>query len=143
MDDCHDCSRPCKSISKEYFEMGQIVFCRVQMLFLISFLDVLEDGIWPTEGKETGYTDTNIQRQINSAAPFEILREINGEVSVRLKAAGEDGATLCHEVQSLHADDYSELSRAARNALNFVSGFKRRRQNYRKWIYQRSYKKNG
>jgi hypothetical protein len=128
--DCDDCKRPCLCPNSDYYPISQIRLCRPQLFFLIEHLEMISEGIYPRESKESGYVDSVIQRQPPQAAPFEAPCQISAEIEVRIKNCKQDGQTLVHEIQALHADYYELLSPAARNALNYCAGFRRRRVKY-------------
>lgn len=121
----------------DYYSPRDITFTREQMIWLIEHLDLLELGDWPPEGRETGYTGS--QKSHSHKAPFETAAQIYVEVSYRLDRTGNDGETLVWEVQNgLNA--YALLCPAAKKALNYISGWRRRKMKYRKWINQGRYR---
>jgi hypothetical protein len=65
--------------------------------------------------------------------------EYHAEITLRLARTGSDGETLVHEVQTFNAG-YQYLSRAARDALSYVSGA-RRKGNYKHWLGNRKHRK--
>lgn len=137
--DCDCCSKPCACPAADYYPINQICFCRPQMFFLIESIEILRDGNYPKSHIDSGYIDSIIQRQPPQAAPFEGPCQIAAEIDVRLTACKQDGETLAHEIISLQADYYELLSPAARNALNYISGWKRRKS-YTKWLKDRRHR---
>jgi hypothetical protein len=137
---CRGCKtwRSCQGYS--FYEPAEVVYCRVQMLWLIEWLPTLEEGKYPPDPTPTGYIDHGFGG-IKAQAPFELSCQIAGEVSVRLKKAGKDGRTLEHEVRELNAHSYELLSPAAKDALNYCSGWKRKRRTFPQWLADRTYKK--
>lgn len=138
--DCDNCKRLCETPNADYFEISQIRYCRVQMLFLIEHIDQLADGIYPRNPQISGYQDSGSQSLSASDAGFVNPILIHGEITARLKACMEDGETLLHEVRFLNADYYEALSNASKSALNYCSGNNRRRMSYMAWLRDRKRK---
>ena len=120
-----DC--PSKAI---WYSPREIFFCSKQMMWLLTWLELLEKGKWPPEDKDTGYTGyTGSQGSIGHRAPFETPVGFSAEVNSRLKTTGEAGEALVDEIQG-GITDYNGLSRPARRALNYISGWRQRKQTY-------------
>jgi hypothetical protein len=138
INDCRSCNRPCGYESVEYFAQSAIDnhYCRVQIVWAIRNLATTEG--WPV--KQTGYVDTHedVQTSAPQDAPHRGAIETWAEISYRITKAGEDGETLVSE--AINIENPNNFSRAARNALNFVSGFRRRRLSYSKWLYEQKRK---
>ena len=134
--DCEECSKPCPFPNADYYPVGVIRYCRVQLFFLVENLELLRDGQYPLPHVESGYTDIDpsIRVQQGSEAGFINPALIYSDVSSRLTACKADGQTLLHEIQILHADYYGDLSPAARNAINYCSGFRKRKLKYFAWL---------
>ncbi len=97
------------------------------MIWLIIWLPYLEERKWPPEHKDTGYTGS--QKSQNYKAPFITAIEFHAEVTYRLKTTKEAGEALVDEVQG-GLTEYELLSRPAKRALNYISGWRRRGQTY-------------
>jgi hypothetical protein len=139
--DCDCCKNPCPSIHTDYHPINEIRFCRVQVLWLIEYIDILRDGNYPKQPKETGYVDSIIQRRPSQEAGFVNAALVAAELDARLQATKKDGETLEHEVRVLGVDVYELLSPAARNALGYCSGWKRKRLKYSAWFKQGNYRR--
>ena len=120
---------------KDFYSPGEIRYTRDQMLWGILHLSLLEVGDWPPEHKETGYVGSRGSR--NTKTKFLPAALFYAEITARLKTTGEAGEALVDEVQG--GIDYEGLSRPAKRALNYISGFRRRMQTYSQW--KRDYKK--
>lgn len=109
------------------------------MLWGILYLKMLENGDWPPEHKETGYTGgsgiRNVKTKFLPAALF------FAEITFRLKTTKEAGEALVDEVQS--GLEYESLSRPAKRALNYIAGWRRRRLSYPKWKANQDWLKKG
>lgn len=121
----------------EFFEPREISFCFHQCVWLISVLDILEDGEYPPDPVPTGYAGGDKPR-FRSGGAFITAASLFAEIDWRLKRADGDGETLKHEVQQLGVTNYLNLSRAARNALSYVAGYKRKPK-YGRWLANREY----
>lgn len=124
-------------IDKDWYSPGEIRFKRDEMIWLIAWLELLEKGQWPPEHKETGYTGSRGTR--GHRAPFENPSGFAGEVNYRLKTTGEAGEALLDEIQS-SITDYEGLSRPAKRALNYISGWRRRKETYSQWKATQKYR---
>lgn len=120
-----------------WFSPGEIRYTREQVLFILENTEILKEGLWPPEPKETGYTDEG-KHPVACHAPYEVACMIIGEVEARLKSCGEAGEALADEAKYIELIDC--LSRPARRALNYVSGFRRRRQSYSRWCWEQERK---
>lgn len=119
-----------------WFAPSDVIYSRPQMLWGIEHLSLLENGDWPPDHKETGYTGSKGSR--NTKTKFLPAASFYAEITARLKTTGEAGEALVDEVQG--GIDLEGLSRPAKRALNYISGFRRRRQSYSKFCSQRKYR---
>jgi hypothetical protein len=121
-----------------YYKPSDIHFSREQMFWLISVLPYLEEGSWPINPHETGYTEAENTGRVNTSAhaPFEGPAQIYAEVTYRLALTGKDGKMLYWEIQQGKVEEYVGLCPSSKQALNFVSGWRRRKTDYRHWKYQ-------
>jgi len=123
-----------------WYSASDIHFNRDQMLFLIEWLPVLESGDWPANPQKSGYIDAPGFRKSHShRARFETPAQFFAEVTDRLKPAGKDGATLVWEVQH-GLTDYEALAPVAKQVLNYISGWRRRRMSFSSWVKQQKYR---
>jgi len=86
------------------------------------------------------YTEAPIgKRQIKCEAYFAKPATIIAEIDKRLETTREAGEALLDEINA-GITDIDSLSRPARRALNYISGWRRRRQSYSEWKKQRTYR---
>jgi len=117
--------------SKDFYSPGELVFSRDQCIWLIANWGFLEDGKWPT--KPSVYSEAlNVMQTKSGKAPFEWACLVRAELSFRLKTTKEAGEALFDEVQG-GITNYELLSRPAKKALNYISGFRRRKQTFSQW----------
>lgn len=122
---------------KDWYSPGEIRFTREEIIWLIIWLPLLEEGRWPSEHKETGYTGSYGTR--GHRAPFENPSGFAGEINVRLKSTGEAGEALVDEIQDA-ITHFEGLSRPAQRALNYMSGWRRRKETYPQWKATQKYR---
>ena len=139
---CRDCRDWNDCNGHDYYSMSEIRYCRWQCIWLLYNLIDHQDGKyttienWPPEGKETGYDNTLIQHSRGAQAPFESFRRITADVLSRLERTSMDGRLLLLEIKN----DRLDFSQEARNALNYVNGWRRKRLDYNSWVKQRRYR---
>lgn len=131
----------------EWYAMHEIRFCRVQVIWLVTqFFSCGKDGLelerdsWPSNVYVSGYTDApKTSHSVNSHAGFEKPMQLVGELEHRLLKTGKDGRLLVLEVHVRNVCDTTgrELSRDARAALGYCSGWKRKRQSYNQWLAEK------
>ena len=103
-----------------------IRFHKEQVVWLIEHLPLLEDGKWP-ELPGGNYIDPAVGRTgVNSHAYFEIPCWYYGEIERRLAMTEDDGAKLESEVQA----GIEPLSRESLKALEYISGWARKKESY-------------
>ena len=73
-------------------------------------------------------------------AYFETPCQFAAEVDSRLETTGEAGEALGDEIIG-GIPDYEGLSRQAKRALNYISGWRRRKSTYGMWKSQRIYRR--
>ena len=100
----------------------------------IENLTLLQEGLWPPDPRDTGYTDIPIRRN-NNQAYFVTPVVLSAEIKVRLKRCGPDG-TLAYQCLAEGWDELtlSELmktpvyiiERRVNRVVKYCSGAKRR-----------------
>ena len=135
----------------EWYSPVSIRFTREQMIWLIENLELLEEGIFPCDPKDTGYTETpNVQTSRSHRARFETPAQYCAEVTARMYPKDKNGKIIdrkLHEASDVlvwevqHGlSDYELLSPQAKRALNYISGWSRRETPFSKWCYQQKEK---
>lgn len=129
----------------EHYSPRDIFFTREQMIWLIEWLSELEKGNWPPYPRDTGYTEMT-QSSHSHRAPFETAAQFFCEVTARMFPTDENGKIIdraLHEASGVlkwevqHGlTDYALLCPAAKKALNYISGWRRRKNPYSKWKYE-------
>ncbi len=123
----------------DWYSFSSFLFHREQMMWAIEHIEELRDGTWPREPVETGYTEAPISsRRTSKEAPFVKPTCIAAEVDIRLQTTSTDGKLLIAEIQG--GKRISDLEYESRQALNYVSGWKRKRLSYNIWLSQRRYR---
>jgi len=120
-----------------WYSPNEINFQREENIWLICHLETLSGGKWPPEYRETGYIGSS--RSGIGHAPFETPIQFAAEIKERLKTTKRAGETLVWEVQH-GAEEYRDLSPFAKRALNYISGWRRRRIPFPEWLAQSKYR---
>lgn len=116
------------------------------MLFLIKNLPQLKEGYWPANPAESGYVDLPLARKGKARshrAYFETPAEYAAEIETRLEKAGIDGLILeaieCWDKSAASMASYFRMPewsirKRAKNALRYISGWRRRKQSYKEFL---------
>ncbi len=125
-------------MSGAWYSYAEISFTREQVLnFLLPHRAELKSGLWPAR-PSGGYTDGGGPGR-RQHSPFEAAALIIAEVETRLAATGEAGEALLGEVEAGIADAML-LSPPARRALDYISGWKRRKISYALWKWRQEHR---
>ena len=124
-------------MAKDWYSPGEIRFQRPEMIWLIEHLTELEDGRWPLDpsGVVAPEGRTGLKAEGHFVRPVQFAAEVNS----RLSTTGEAGEALVDEIQA-GILDYEGLSRPAQRALNYISGWRRRKQSYPEWRATNKYR---
>lgn len=116
-----------------WYSLADIKFCRLQIYWLLPLLGELKEGIWPPNPDSSSYTDVPLGKgqRIRHEGKFCKPAEIAAEIELRGARTGKDGKILLYQVQAGYRMD--ELEYEARTALNYMAGWRRRKDPYRKW----------
>lgn len=129
--DCDTCNRPCDYPGAEWYPPHVIRFCRPQMRWLIEWVDLLAEGKYPPISSEQAGRPPGR----NERAPFATPAELGAEVELRLRRTGKDGRLLKAQLKA----GYANLDGEAWDALNYVSGWRRKLMGYHEWARQRRF----
>ena len=152
MTDCRDCKdyRECPSLrkddygkytikgqGKDWWHYGEIRWCPFQCIWIINNTATLRDGRWP---QDPDRIDNNAgQRSIKTEASFTRPILILAELESRLERTGIQGKLLVAQVEA--GWEFDDLDREARDALMYVKGFRRKKDNFVKWKKERKYRR--
>jgi len=129
MNDCRSCRTWKECYGKDWFGYHEIRWCPKQVEWLIEHQEMLRRGEWPTE--ET--SDNPGSRQVKTEGAFVKASVIVGELDVRLSNTGVCGKLLVALIKS----GASLHDRDARDALYYISGWRRKATSFRAWRNQR------
>ena len=135
----------------EWYGYGTFRHTREQTIWAIRELFPLRGELWPKEPDEyiteefhkdtnkwvkvqrkSTYIDLQGRKGLNILAPYIKAKDIYIEITDRLETTKDSGEALVHEIQH-GLDDYELLSPPAKRALNYISGWRRRKMNYASW----------
>ena len=132
---------------KEWYSPGSIHhYTEVQLRWMLPHLEAARVGLWPPEGKETGYVGKS--KKSKPGAYFVPAVCVAGEINIRLKACKRDGLMLraryCWGLTEEELADYFNLPHdkvltCLATALDYCSGEKRKRTDYGQWKRNKHY----
>ena len=124
----------------EWYSYGEFSFRRCEVLWALHYAEEFRDGKWPCQNIISGYTDPGIRTQrVKKEPAFVKPAIVMAETDARLEKTGVDGKLLLAEVEA----EYELFSDEAWMALNYVSGWKRKRQLYVDFKKQTKYRSKG
>lgn len=127
----------------EWFSCSEIRFTKRQVVWILENLPYIRDGIWPPEGKTTGYTEISNKPCYRAGAAFEVIVGIAAEIDTRMALIGKLSEILeliytLNEEPYQVAKDYmmteEDLTYHCRKMLTFISGYRRKRESYSDWL---------
>jgi len=154
MSDCSNCppSVFCGYPDNGWFPLAALnPLCSVQVIFLIENLELLEDGQYPSDPKETGYTgiDPSVRLAPRFTPRWVSISELYSEITWRLSKTGAAGRVLKDEIQNWRKDlpinardtqiEYWKLGSEARTALNYICGAATPAIPFENWRYNRKF----
>ena len=120
-----------------WYSPREIIFSRDQVLFLLENLTLLRKGEYPPDPANSGYTG-NDRGSISTHAPFETPCQFAAEIDSRLDVTNLYGKLLLAEINA--GVPLWELSKESRLALNYCSGWRRRRMSFSDWKRTKLYR---
>ena len=122
----------------DWFKPSEIRFTREQCIWIIVELVIGKIDTWPTNPAGSGYTDAQWSKKSKRrpGAYFVEACDFRSEMELRLERTNTDGKLLLAEIGA--GEEY--LSDESKNALNYISGYRRRRMDYLNWLRQRRYR---
>lgn len=139
---CRDCKdwRFCEV--RDYFALSDIKPCPFQVVWLLAtFTRKREDGeyeFWIDKWMPDP-SHTELASSSTFKSPFESIACLSAEINWRLNRTGKDGKELMMDVLN-GTLNIEYLCEDARNALEYISGNKRRRVSYAEWKKVRKYR---
>jgi hypothetical protein len=104
------------------------------VFWLLKFAEMLRVGIWPSPE----ITVAGVRGQMNTEASFTKAVRAISEVDIRLSSTGWRGRLLCEEC--INREKMMYLSDDAKEALYYVSGWRRKDTPFRTWRAMRRYR---
>ncbi len=140
---CATCKYEVPNCSRNWWVYREIIHCRPQTLWVLENLGELEDGTWPPEPSDSGYTGGS-GRHVGNAS-FERPTRIAGEVTKRLSMCAKIDGAMVYQlyVLRLSVEDIAksfnctveEVNRRSKSALAFITGYRRKRRDYSKFVF--------
>lgn len=135
MSDCQHCKRwqDCPDTDSDWFSYGQIRWCPLQVFWLLKWEEYLGIGIWPTPES----TAEAPKRTLSKDAQYVNSMVVMAELHTRLEKTGLKGEKLRDECKLREKMLY--LSDPAKEALYYVSGWRRKDRSFSAWLKDRKY----
>jgi len=136
---CHECPgwNKCPLVP-EWWSEGVIRFCPYQTRWLMEHKGMIEEGRWPVEPKETGYTGSDTR--MSSNATFEMPICVIAELNLRLGRCDKNDRLLAIKVLTdkwdyitiaeLTGRDPYNLERRVDRVIRYCSGVRRKKYSY-------------
>ena len=147
----------------EWYSYGVFHYSRDEILWALYYREILgrgdyppmppefmtyeyskEDKKWVKVKRKSSYVDLGIKRRrTRPGANFEDAGCIIGEINKRLELTGRNGLHIDAKLLLAEVDaEYERFSDEAWTALNYISGWKRKKD-YVGWKKQRRYRQKG
>jgi len=137
MTECRNCRdwRGCIH-DGQWFSYSDVRFCALQCFWILKHAEELREGRWPLpdERAET----TNRGHKVIPEAPFAKVIAIMAEVDMRVGRLPQDKGRLL-EAQCILKESIYYLDHDVREALYYISGWKRKRS-FSHWLKDRRYR---
>ncbi len=132
-------------MSEQWFSYSEFKFSREQIVWALEHLQMLRQGQWPPEHRETGYVGGKGKKR-NTRATFENPASVASEIDWRLCQCNSDGLFL--EMVYSQPDDkvfvmqhiavamgvsINEVETNIHKALHYCCGSRRRNRTYTQW----------
>jgi hypothetical protein len=127
---CRQCGLDWNECQCSSWPLSQLVYSRHQI-----FVYLHNQG-WPEHNE--GYLSDKVQSTRQDSGGFERWIDAIVEIDARVEACGEAGEALRWEAPNVEVID--QLSPPARRALNYCSGWRRRRETYERWKWKQEQK---
>lgn len=113
-----------------YYEPREFIFRREHIFFALEHWDIFSLGRYPPEPSDSIEIAT-----ISTIAPnWKSASNIKAEIDYRLESTKKAGDTLIHCVNILGVDRYDYLPPIAQSALDYVTGWYRKKQAFSSWV---------
>ena len=124
-------------IDDTWWELREIRFTRAQIPWLLTYLEILRNGAWPSA------KIASRSMQQHSDGYFVPLSLLVAEIETRLELCGSDGgiAELYYTYRKSESDiarifncKASEIIPRIENVIRYMAGWRRKRRTYREWL---------
>ncbi len=123
-----------------WWPIHELWLCRRQVIFLLEHVEDMDDGKYPDNPYESGYTEAaHTFTRIGNRAPFESVIQLRAELLKRLDKTGVAGKWLLREVQA--GVPLEQLDYEPRLALHFISGWWERKCSFKRWVWDQEHRR--
>jgi hypothetical protein len=136
--DCRHCKDWRGCLGKEWYSFAEIHWCAQQVFFLLKHADILRQGLWPIpdERAEVGLKSGGMSTEARFTKAILVIAELDK----RLIRTGWRGQLLAEQV--VNREKMMYLSDDAKDALYYVSGWRRKAMPFYEWRKKRRYREN-
>ena len=125
--DCRTCKRWKDCPGKDQYLYGDIRWCPLQVIWIVQNAEALRSGKWEAEPD-----DSRGSRQVRSEGYFVTAVIAISELEARLTRTHNNGELLITQIED--GRTLSNFSDGAREILMYVSGHRRKRTPFRRWL---------
>lgn len=132
-------------MTEEFYSPGRIRYREPEVVWIIKF--ALDGNTWPSEHRDSGYSGSPKRKQ-GHTAPFEVTKVNTAEVLLRLRMCHLDGLNLEYVLRLSDGDEvyliqrladyqhrnYDEVKRGINSALHYCCGWRRKRDNFKRYV---------
>jgi hypothetical protein len=128
-------------VKEPWWPPGSIIPTRKQVWWLLSNLDTIRAGLWPSEHRETGYAGSKSRHRKHSAN-YERPIQVSSELLQRIEKCWPDSAWLMlavayEDVEQVISNgenqDIRKIKRRINSALSYICGRKRKPYSYKEF----------
>lgn len=136
--DCRHCKDWRGCLGKDWYSFSEIRWCVQQVFWLLKYADILRQGLWPIpdERAEVGLKSGGMSTEARFTKAILVIAELDK----RLTKTGWRGQLLAEQV--INREKMMYLSDDAKDALYYVSGWRRKGMPFYQWRWQRKRRRN-
>lgn len=121
-----------------WWKPSDVKFTRDQVRWLIFMLPILKTGRWPRDPNQNTTDAFGKSQTVSFHAPFENPCMFAAEIEQRLERTGLSGKLLYYQLRN--DCTWVELEKAAKDALYYCCGWRRKSTPFTIWKSQRVYR---
>lgn len=134
--DCRHCKDWRGCLGKDWYSFAEVRWCAQQVFWLLKYAYILRQGLWPIpdERAEVGLKSGGMSTEARFTKAILVIAELDK----RLIRTGWRGQLLAE--QAVNREKMMYLNDDAKDALYYVSGWRRKETPFRTWRGMRRYR---